>query len=119
MEIVNRNDVNSFITKDKSEIREILAPANSSLRYQSLAEAIVNPGDITEEHYHLRAEEIYYVLEGRGRIWIEGEPCEVKVGDGIVLLPGKKHKIKNTGTQPLVFLCCCSPAYTHDDTVLV
>ena len=32
--------------------------------------------------------------------------------------PGAEHKLFNTGDEPLVLLCCCSPAYSHDDTVL-
>jgi len=117
--VVNRNDVRPFITKDTSEIREILAPANSSLKNQSLAEARVAPGRSTEEHYHPRAEEIYYILEGKGRIRIEEDEKEVGPGDGIAILPGKTHKVWNTGNADLVFLCCCSPAYSHEDTVMV
>jgi len=118
MEVVNRNDVIPFITKDGSEIREILAPANSSLRNQSLAEARVKSGKATREHYHIKTEEIYYILEGRGRVAIEGEEREVGPGDAVVILPGRRHKIRNIGEGDLVFLCCCSPAYSHEDTVL-
>lgn len=119
MEIVNRNRVRPFITKDASEIREILAPGNSSIKNQSLAEAKVAPAQTTEEHYHIRTEEIYYILHGRGRMWVENESRDVKAGDGVAILPGKKHRIENTGSGDLVFLCCCTPAYTHEDTVLI
>jgi len=119
MEVVNRNGVEPFITKDSSEIREILAPVNSSIKNQSLAEARVAPGRSTDEHFHPKAEEIYYILEGTGRMKIEDEVREVGPGDGIVILPGKKHKIWNLAPSDLVFLCCCSPAYSHDDTVII
>ena len=118
MEVINRNNVQSFITKDTSEIREVLAPTNSSLQKQSLAEAIVSPGKSTQEHYHLNSEEIYYILQGKGGMRIEDESREVSKGDGIAILPKQRHKIWNTGDNDLVILCCCAPAYTHDDTVL-
>lgn len=118
MEVVNRSGVPPFVTKDASEIREILAPRNSSIKNQSLAEARLAPRKTTEEHYHVRTEEIYYVLRGRGRMWIESESRDVVAGDGIAILPGRKHRIENTGAGELVFLCCCAPAYTHGDTVL-
>ena len=118
MEIVNRNQVQAFITKDKSEIREILSPRNSSIQNQSLAEAKLSPGQTTEEHHHLHSEEIYYVLQGQGRMWIENESREVKVGDGFAISTGKKHKIANTGHEDLFFLCCCAPAYTHESTII-
>ena len=119
MEVVNRNGVEPFITKDSSQIREVLSPSNSSIKNQSLAEARLAPGMSTDEHYHPKAEEIYYILEGRGSIKIEDEVREVGPGDGIAILPSKQHKIWNPGQSDLVFLCCCSPAYSHDDTVIV
>ena len=118
MEIINRNEVDPFITKDNSEIREILAPGNSSLANQSLAEAKVAKGKSTEEHYHLKSEEIYYILQGKGKMKIEGEVREVAVGDGIAIPPGSRHRIWNTEETELVFLCCCSPAYSDGDTTL-
>ena len=40
------------------------------------------------------------------------------VRDAIAILPGKKHKIWNTGDEPLRLLCCCAPCYEHEDTVI-
>jgi mannose-6-phosphate isomerase-like protein (cupin superfamily) len=118
LEVVNRKNAAPFTTKDKSEIRDILSPRNSSIRNQSLAEARVLPGMSTEDHIHPKAEEIYYILKGKGRIRIEGEERDIRPGDAIALQPGKRHKIWNTGTTDLIFLCCCAPAYTHEDTVI-
>ena len=118
MEIVNRDEVEAFITKDSSEIREILTPRNSSIKHQSLAEARLLPGQSTDEHYHIQTEEIYYILSGKGRMTIDGEERDVKKHDGIAIFPEARHKITNTGTEDLIFLCCCAPAYEHDDTVM-
>lgn len=118
MNIVNRNKVKPFITKDKSEIREILSPRNSIIKSQSLAEARVLPNEMTEEHYHIQTEEIYYILQGNGLMIIDGEKQEVKEFDGIAIPPRAKHKILNIGDVDLIILCCCVPAYEHDDTVI-
>ncbi|MEA2311536.1 MAG: hypothetical protein QOE28_1504, partial [Solirubrobacteraceae bacterium] len=37
----------------------------------------------------------------------------------VVIAPGTPHQLLNDGGDPLVLLCCCSPAYSHDDTVLL
>jgi len=118
MEVKNLAEVPAFITKDGSEIRELLAHRNSAIRNQSLAEARLMAGMSTQEHYHPRTEEIYYVTHGTGRMRIAGESREVKVGDAIAILPGQRHKLWNTGSEPLRVLCCCAPAYEHTDTVL-
>ena len=42
----------------------------------------------------------------------------VRPEDAIAIPPGKKHKLWNTGSEPLRLLCCCAPAYEHEDTVI-
>jgi len=118
MEIKNLADQPPFITKDGSEIRELLAHRNSAIRNQSLAEARLSAGCSTQEHYHPRTEEIYYFTHGTGKIRIEGETREVRPGDAIAILPGRKHKLWNTGAEVMRLLCCCAPAYEHSDTVI-
>ena len=50
---------------------------------------------------------------------IDREQREVGPGDAIAIPPGSMHQIFNSGTAPLVFLCCCAPAYEHDDTMML
>lgn len=116
--LINIEDCPQFVTKDTSRIREILAPRNSLLKKQSLAEAVVPVGGATEEHFHATSEEIYYIISGIGEMQVEGESFPVRAGDAIALLPGEKHKIWNRGESDLVFLCMCVPPYEHDDTVI-
>src|SRR5215831_11187862 len=118
MDIKNLNQVDPFITKDGSEIRELLAYRNSAIRNQSLAEASLPIGASTQEHYHPKAEEIYFLTHGQGRMRIEGEVRDVSAGDAIAIPPGRRHKLWNTGNETLRLLCCCAPAYEHSDTVI-
>src|SRR4029078_5340278 len=118
MEIVQRDAAPAFITKDGSEIRELLAYRNSSIRNQSLAEARVAPGASTQEHYQSRTEEIYLITAGVGRLRVGEDVRDVQPGDAIAIPPGQRHKLWNTGAEVLRLLCCCAPAYEHDDTFL-
>ena len=118
MDIQSLHNASAFITKDGSEIRELLAYRNSAIRNQSLAEARLPVGASTQEHYHAKTEEIYFITSGRGRMRIEGEVAEVQAGDAIAIPPGKKHKLWNTGESPLTLLCCCAPCYEHSDTFI-
>jgi mannose-6-phosphate isomerase-like protein (cupin superfamily) len=119
MDVRNLQATESFTTKDGSEIRELLAHRNSSIRNQSLAEARLPVGATTTLHYHPKTEEIYYILRGTGHMQIADETCPVGPGDAIAIPPGLRHQISNTGQEPLVFLCCCAPGYEHADTVLI
>ena len=118
MDIVNLDQVPAFETKDGSEIRELLAHRNSAIRNQSLAEARLAVGQATTEHYHVKTEEIYYITHGTGRMRIGDEIREVRVGDAVAIPPGARHKLWNTGTEPLRLLCCCAPGYEHSDTIM-
>jgi len=118
MDVKNLDEVPPFATKDGSEIRELLAHRNSGIRNQSLAEARLPVGGATQEHFHPRAEEIYFITSGTGEIRIENEIRTIRAGDAIAILPGQKHKLWNTGNEVLRLLCCCAPAYEHDDTII-
>ncbi|MCC6125422.1 MAG: cupin domain-containing protein [Pirellulales bacterium] len=118
MHIRNINGVPAFITKDGSEIRELLAHRNSCIRNQTLAEARLPPLGGTAPHRHRNTEEIYYILEGHGLMQIGDETCSVGPGDAIAIPPGAMHQITNTGNDPLKFLCCCAPGYEHEDTIM-
>ena len=119
MDIVNLADAEPFTTKDGSEIRELLAHRNSCIQRQSLAEARLPAGASTTPHRHPVTEEIYYITAGVGRMQIEHELRDVAPGDAIAIPPGAAHQITNTGDEPLRLLCCCAPAYEHDDTLLL
>jgi mannose-6-phosphate isomerase-like protein (cupin superfamily) len=109
MDVTSLGAVESFTTKDGSTIRELHHTGS-----QSLAEAALEPGQETDRHYHRESEEIYFVLEGKGTLELDGESREVGPGDAALLPPGSWHQIR--AATALRFLCCCAPAYSHEDT---
>ena len=114
MTVQNLSDQLPFITKDGSTIRSILDRTNAPVQNQSLAEAHVSAGGRTEPHYHKIAEEFYFILEGAGEIELDGKHRRVRPGDAILIPPGTWHTIE--AKEPLRFLCCCAPPYSHEDT---
>ncbi len=111
--------VTPYVTKDGSEISELMHPAQHGNRAQSLALATVQPGAKTERHRHHQTEEIYHITAGRGLMTLGEKRFEVTVGDTMCILPGTAHCIECIGTTALELLCACSPAYAHDDTELL
>ena len=111
--------IQPYVTKDGSEIRELMHPSVHGNRNQSFAEATVLPGMKTALHRHNITEEIYHITHGAGMMTLGGERFAVAPGDTICIAPGTPHCIENTGDAPLKILCACSPAYSHDDTELL
>jgi mannose-6-phosphate isomerase-like protein (cupin superfamily) len=105
-----------FTTADGSTIRELFGPSTTLARNQSLAEASLPPGGATERHYHREAEEIYFIVEGSGQMELDGERRNVRPGDAVLIPPGAWHQITAAAEGELRLLCCCSPAYRHEDT---
>jgi mannose-6-phosphate isomerase-like protein (cupin superfamily) len=113
------NDIRPYLTKDGSTIRELMHPALHGNRRQSLAEAIIPPGQTTHRHIHHHTEELYHITSGCGTMRLGPQTLEVAAGDTVSIPPGTPHQITNSGTRPLKLLCCCSPPYTHEDTELI
>lgn len=112
-------EIEAYLTKDGSAIRELMHPASHAVRMQSLAEATLAPGTASLLHRHRVTEEIYHVTAGRGLLRLDATTVEVRRGDTVVIAPGTAHNIRNHGRRPLRILCACTPAYAHDDTELL
>lgn len=77
----------------------------------SIARARVAPGVTTALH-RLDVDERYIILEGRGRMEIEGVASkEMSPGDVAVIPAGKAQRIENLGDGDLIFHCICTPRF--------
>jgi mannose-6-phosphate isomerase-like protein (cupin superfamily) len=119
IEIIRRDQREAFITADGSHIRELAGVPSGNAEHQSLAEALVPPATETIAHFHRRSEEIYLFTQGSGRMRLGDEERPVRAGDCVVIPPGVTHKLWADEGEPLVLLCCCAPAYSDSDTVLL
>lgn len=114
-----QEDIESYITKDGSRITELMHPALHAVMSQSLAEANIPAGVATHLHLHKTSEEIYHVVSGNGLMTLGEENISISAGNTVCIAPGTSHCVENTGTEDLIILCSCSPAYSHEDTVLL
>jgi quercetin dioxygenase-like cupin family protein len=55
-------------------------------------------------HFHPGTEEFIYVLEGEGTATLDDKVSKVKAGDMILIAPGARHGLTNTGTGNLKIL---------------
>ncbi len=114
------NECEEIIAGDETRLREILNPRkDTTLKMDySIAHAIVRPGQTTLPHMLKESSEVYYILQGRGIMTIEGESENVSAGDTVYIPPSSKQFIRNTGSDDLVFICMVSPPWHHDDEVV-
>jgi mannose-6-phosphate isomerase-like protein (cupin superfamily) len=115
VEVRSRADAEPFTTADGSTIRVLLDADAGGARNQSLAEALLAPGQATQRHYHAETEELYVLLDGSAEMEVDGERRDVEPGDAVLIPPGAWHQIR-AGAQEVRFLCCCAPPYRDEDT---
>ncbi len=119
MLIKHERDCKEIIANDGCRLRELLHPErdNADISY-SLAMAYVDPGKSTYPHY-LRQTEVYFIMQGIGRMHIDDEIQELNEDDVVVIPREKKQWIENIGQNVLVFAAIVSPPWRAKDDVLV
>ncbi|MEH2087065.1 cupin domain-containing protein [Nostoc sp.] len=118
MLIQKLNACTEFIAGDGTILRELLHPDKQSLKLRySLAYAVVPIGQTSTPH-SLTTSEVYYILSGQGEMHIDDELQIVEPGDTIYIPPLARQFIRNSGIEPLVFICIVDPAWRQQDETI-
>lgn len=115
MKIINRHRAAIIKTPHGSEIRPLIDRTTSSIEQCSLAEEVLPVGAAVGLHHHLNTEEVYYILNGKGRMTVGLETREVEAGDAVFIPRNHTHTLENTGREPMTILLVCGPAYSYED----
>ncbi|MBB5825926.1 cupin domain-containing protein [Micromonospora carbonacea] len=78
-------------------IRTLLSPRNAHSVSGFLGVARLAPGERIAEHYHPYSEEFLYVVTGDLAVDLDGEPWQLRAGDALLVPPGTRHRLRNTG----------------------
>jgi mannose-6-phosphate isomerase-like protein (cupin superfamily) len=80
----------------------------------SVIEERMPPGASEVRHFHRRATQFFYVLEGTLSIEVEG--CEHELGQtqGLAIAPGQAHQVRNRSAAGVEFLAVSSPPAQAD-----
>ncbi|MGH7265805.1 MAG: cupin domain-containing protein [Candidatus Rokuibacteriota bacterium] len=103
------------IAPDGSEIRLLATGAQGATR-ASLCEVRLPPGAVSRPVAHRSVEELWYVLEGRGRVWrsppdADVDPIDVEPGDALVIPTGWRFQFAANPGTALRFLCVTVPPW--------
>jgi len=108
-------ELKEFTAGDHSILREYFNPLKEEMKLNySLAHAKVVVGKTSTKH-KLTSSEVYFILKGTGKMFIDKEESEVKERDVIYIPPNSIQWIKNTGTTDLEILCMVEPGWKKED----
>jgi len=78
----------------------------------------VDPGERLSYQYHHKRSEAWTIVEGMGRITLDGDVKDYKKGETILIPQGVKHRIENKGDKKLVFIEVQTGSYFGEDDII-
>jgi len=92
-------------------IKPVVTPKTVRSKNLRFALGVFNPNEGLVPHVHPESEEVYYVIEGKGTVYIGEERKEIPIEPEIALYipPGTIHAVKNTGKEKLVVAFFVAP----------
>jgi len=71
------------------------------------------------KHLHANSNEIQYILDGTGTIWLGDKEVPIKPGDLIIIPKGTPHGGTKADSKPIKALAIKTPPQAPDDTKLL
>jgi len=99
---VNVNDIGGTVVKRDDRYVVTDNPFGNSL---VLSSTQLESGHETTGHKHEGQEEVYFFVGGAGQMQLDDETFSVRTDDIVLIKDGVFHKVFNTGTAPLSFIC--------------
>jgi mannose-6-phosphate isomerase-like protein (cupin superfamily) len=104
------------IALDTAEIRKIFAANEASVVHCTLP-----PNAVSIAARLVGAHEIWYFIEGQGRMWFkeeaqaEGKEKEIGPGTCLTIPAGIHFQYRNTSIDPLSFVCVTMPPFRSNE----
>ena len=113
--IVDENSIEALDLPGR-RLRWLMTPENVDVRHCSMCMILVGPGEtVRPAHSHPNGEEVIYIVQGSGKVMIEGVVEPVKEGSAVLFPQGKVHMLRNTGPEEMKVVCFFAPATNLDN----
>jgi len=112
---LHENDVPELGLTGRS-MRWLVSPDSIPASNCSMCVIRVAPGDkVKPAHSHPKGEEVIYIIQGSGRVLVDGEVAPVRAGSTVLFPTGAVHMLHNTGADEMKVVCFFSPATNLDN----
>lgn len=96
---------------------DLVNPEKTGSKGISLATIYLEPGKKSTPHRHERTEEVYYFLEGRGRVVVDNRSYDVTPGVAVYIPLRSVHQVENDSSHRLKFISADSPPFDPSDVI--
>jgi len=111
--IVDAHDIGGVVVKDNETY---LLKDNTTLKYLVVSSTKLYRGQQTRGHRHQGQEEVYFFVQGYGRMIVgeeDSEPFPVKPGTVVLIPDGAFHRVINDGDINMMFNCVFQGQRNH------
>ena len=109
MEFFQKKDITSLSNPGVIS-RQLINPENSSSTRVTITEVHLEPGACQPRHIHESSEQIWYALNGSGKLLLDGSSeRDFSAGDVVRFEDGDVHGLRNDGGSEFVYLSVTAP----------
>ena len=100
------HSIREFMRGGKKHVQftDLSAAMPDNVRVYSILRLI--PGASIGYHVHENETELFYFMEGNGRVQDDEQFFDISAGDSMATFSGHGHGVENTGDTDLVLLAC-------------
>ena len=92
------------------DLRWVITKENVNSQHCTMCVIEVAPGQtVRPAHSHPNGEEIIYIVQGEGRVMIDGVVGSVKQGCAVLFPQGSIHMLQNSGNIQMKVACFFAP----------
>jgi quercetin dioxygenase-like cupin family protein len=113
--LINEQDIPGLDLPGRN-LRWLITPEASGSEYMSVCLIRVPPGQkVRPAHSHPNGEEAIHIIQGSGRVMVNGEVGPVCPGTTVLFPKGQVHMLHNTGDEEMKVICFFAPATNLDN----
>ena len=107
--IIDENSIEALDLPGR-RLRWIVTKENTNAQHCTMCVIQVQPGQtVRPAHSHPNGEEVIYILQGSGRVMIDGVVEPVNQGCAVLFPQGTIHMLQNTGEDEMKVICFFAP----------
>ena len=107
--IVDENTIDATELPGR-RLRWIVTNENTNAQHCTMCVIQVQPGQtVRPAHSHPNGEEVIYIVQGSGRVMIDGVVEPVKEGCAVLFPQGSIHMLQNSGDKEMKVACFFAP----------
>ena len=113
--LIHEDDVEGLDLPGRN-LRWVVNQELLNAQHMSVCIIRVPPGEtVRPAHSHPNGEEAIHIIQGSGRVLVNGEVGIVRAGTTILFPQGQIHMLQNTGTDEMKVICFFAPATDLDN----